>query len=728
MKVLLFFPPQADPQHPYSSLPALKAYLNSEGYGDVVCRDLNIEAYDQWLLTPTRLERARVKAARRFEALDELPALQGEQIEEYNLLNQAVMSADYVIRHIEEAKGVLRDKTQFYDPERYLWALNTINQGLILVCAEFFPTRLKLYGFEMKYSIYSSSEVLQAVRDEAGNPFIELYKQYVLENIGAKQPDLIGISITYPQQVIPGFTLASVIRQAFPGIHITVGGAVLPELKEGLTRNKELYNLVDSFVLQEGEPALLELVRHLESNRPLGGVPNIAYLENDEIVVTGEFFFENLDCLPTPSYEGLPLHRYFSPEPVILQTLSRGCHWGKCKFCVISQATGKQYRIRDIQRVIEDIARLSKQLDTRYFFLADNSVSPRILEAFSDALLANGLDIYWECETRFEAGLTAELCRKAYKAGCRNLIFGFESASPRVLEAMGKGITPKAQEEIIGNCYNAGIGVNLQCFVGYPTETEEEARVTLDFLVENKEMISSIAFGIFSLAKDAPMFRSPAALGMTNLEKPAQNDFSTRYSYDVLRGMNKQEAVALKKSFDPALSEAFPMTFLGIGNDAHTLLLFSKYGKRVFRDIFKGPTASQDAGKGVFQWAWDSRPLLREAVKGLRVNFDLKRIQTLLAKKEPLPPVPALQGEKKYILYNGESAKNVAFNNNVGIRMLLDLLDGEHTIAAIADTLRKTFNTGLEEARKQCMDFIRYLEGIDMVTPADQTVTGGCIS
>jgi len=725
MKIVLFFPPQADPTQPYSSLPALKAYLNLHNYREVIIKDLNIEMYDQWLLTPGYLERAIGCARERFRVLDESPVLSFDSLEEYGVLARAVISADYVIQFIREAKDILRDKIRFYDVKKYLWALRTINQALNLISAQYFPTRLKFYSLKMSYSIASSREVLQAVYDREQNLFIDFYESLVLPWLEKEKPGFIGISMTYPEQIIPGFTLARVIKELYPGIHICIGGAVLPELKEGITRDKVLYSLVDSFVLCEGEPALLALIKCLESGRPFNDVPNLVYFNGNEIIVNREFFLESLDSLPVPCCGDLPLRRYFAPEPVLLLGLSRGCHWGKCKFCVISQATGKTYRTRDMNRVMDDLQILTRELGARFFFLSDNSVSPGVLAGFAHALMQRNIHIAWQCETRLEPALTLDLCRRLYESGCKNLVFGFESAVDRLLELMEKGITRQNQEEILDHCSATGIGVNLQCFIGFPTETREEASQTVKFLSDNKEKITSISFGIFSLARESFIFESPRRYGMEKVQKDRDKNFSTRYDYELASGISKQEALRLKKEFDPLLEEAFPASYLGVGNDAHTLLFITRYGNRVFDEVFKAGELVQDGDEP--DVSLFSRPMCASSIKTMKVKYSLVEIQEILEQNPGPGEKSPIANEDTFVLYNGETGKITCFKNSPHIIAILELLDGRHTVQAIAARIAARYGKDPGKTGKQCLEFIRYLVKIKAATKKIFLATEGTL-
>ena len=51
--------------------------------------------------------------------------------------------------------------------------------------------------------------------------------------------------------------------------------------------------------------------------------------------------------------------------------------------------------------------------------------------------------------------------------------------------------------------------VNLQTFIGFPTETSEEAWTTINYLIENERKILTFGFGCFDLEKDTQSIAIP---------------------------------------------------------------------------------------------------------------------------------------------------------------------------------------------------------------------------
>ena len=118
----------------------------------------------------------------------------------------------------------------------------------------------------------------------------------------------------------------------------------------------------------------------------------------------------------------------------------------------------------------------------------------RELEDFCDRVIGTGLDkwgktIWWGANACVRKEMTSEILVKMEKAGCRFLNFGFESGSENVLKMMNKRFDIQTAENVFRDTTNAGIDVNLYMLIGFPTETEEDFKETLQFFSKNRDHI-----------------------------------------------------------------------------------------------------------------------------------------------------------------------------------------------------------------------------------------------
>ena len=154
--------------------------------------------------------------------------------------------------------------------------------------------------------------------NEKHNPYIEYFREHALPRLMESDPDLIGISLTFPSQAIPTLTLARMIKEWKPEVHITVGGGLLAYVGEKLARRSEVWDVIDTFVMLEGERPLLELCEVVEGKKELADVRNIIYRgEDGQVVKAVQETPLDIKGLPTPEFDGLPLDKYITPELVL---------------------------------------------------------------------------------------------------------------------------------------------------------------------------------------------------------------------------------------------------------------------------------------------------------------------------------------------------------------------------------------------------------------------------
>ena len=558
MKISLLFPPSWHPSQPYLSLPCLTAFLDQAGISDKTQRDLNIEMLDT-ILTKTYGLDVYEKLIAKVKQLEQ--STEGEtgpgSKEHYARVVEALDKFPYLIDQIEPAKASLRSE-EFFDIDRYRECLFLIDRWLEVVSSLYFPTRMTVVDNQLSYSIYSSRDIMKAIKDEQQNPYIELYRNYFLDSILDASPDLIGVSITATSQIIPGLTLCRLIKETNPDTHVTIGGSIFTRLVDNLRRCDRLFEVTDDFIVFEGETALLELVNQLDGNKDYGKVPNLIYRQNGKIVVNQPFYSENLSQHGAPNYDGFPLDQYLAPHTVLPVQFSRGCYYKDCAFCALT-LDHQNFRQKDPLKVVDELEYLSKKYESPYFFFTDECLALSPTRRLCKEMISRGLDFQWTAEFRFEKNLSRELLSLIRDAGCQKIVFGLETYNARMMDFMKKGITQESVDRICSDCVDLGIGVHCYVIVGFPTELEEEALETMNFVVNNTKLHSSYGFScqpcLFDLEKEAPIMSDPSGYGVQRIMRPASEDLSLGFFYEVKEGMTPEQAEKLYQHVYEKISE-----------------------------------------------------------------------------------------------------------------------------------------------------------------------------
>jgi hypothetical protein len=167
-----------------------------------------------------------------------------------------------------------------------------------------------------------------------------------------------------------------------------------------------------------------------------------------------------------------------------------------------------------------------------------------------------------------------ETARALRKSGARNLIFGFESASDTVLARMRKGSNSAAADSSLRSCLEAGIGVNLQCFLGFPGERRQDALMTYSFLRRWVSREVTVSCSIFRLQKGSAVWRDPGSFGVRIVEGRPSRDLAVSFDYEPLRGARWREK--LRSRVAGLVAAAAPQMRTGFG--AHALIFMARSG------------------------------------------------------------------------------------------------------------------------------------------------------
>jgi anaerobic magnesium-protoporphyrin IX monomethyl ester cyclase len=301
----------------------------------------------------------------------------------------------------------------------------------------------------------------------------ELAGQNVIEELNNFNPDIAGITATTP--LAPdAYKVADMCKKM--GILTVMGGVhatVLPE---------EALKHVDIVVKGEGEKAFLKIIN--ENIR--SGIVEAEHIKQlDEIPMPArhlmqmEFYVRSKDRLPETYLDFVP------PKTRVAALLtSRGCPYD-CIFCHNSWK-GLPFRFNSAERVIDEIEHLIKRYRIRaLFFIEDNLfVNKRRFKKICELLIERNLDLIWGGNARVD-NVDMELLRLAKKAKCRQVTFGFESGSQRILDVLRKRTKVEQIRKAIHLCKEAGLRVNGTFIIGNPGETEEDIRLTQKLIREN---------------------------------------------------------------------------------------------------------------------------------------------------------------------------------------------------------------------------------------------------
>ena len=526
-KVMLIFPPDWYPSEPYLSLPTLTAFLRGSGHR-VVQKDMNLEMYD-WFFSEKGLNLISERIPRKHIHFD----------------------ITKLIEKAESAKTIVRSQ-KFYNVDKLEWAMNVFREVTDAISLAYAPAKICMPPMEtdLNYKLFISSDILEAVEDSRVNVYRDVFDHILKPAIEAEEPDVIGISIVLKQQLFSSMTFCAIIKEQFPGIHITIGGNTVTRLRDVLPQTHNMFSLFDTAIMYEGETAFLQLVNAIGTDRDFSTIPNLIFKDSTGIHTSTITSAEDMSTLPPPDFDGLSLEKYFVPDRILPYLSTRGCYWGRCKFCDHGEGYTAGYRAKNIGQIIEDIRHLRDKYQVAHFHFPDESYPPALFKKLTSRLIEADLQIAWSTHLRFEESLLDDrVWGNAEKSGCKFLHMGFESGSERVLKLMGKATTTEVIQQSLEASSGHGVWNHVMGFFGFPGETFEDAKITVRFLEDNKEHVHSIGFGTFDLTKYSPVLKNAKKFGVTYNKNP-EWDLALDYYFTVKEGLGIEDAERVLAEFE----------------------------------------------------------------------------------------------------------------------------------------------------------------------------------
>ena len=268
------------------------------------------------------------------------------------------------------------------------------------------------------------------------------------------EADLVGMTVI-TGNAVRAYELAAVFRQR--GIPVVLGGPHVTLVPGDAQPH------ADSIVVGYAEEEWPRLLRDLA-----GGRLRPRYTQSPGFRLGG---------YPRPDRSLLPRRRYIT-DAVFEAT--RGCVHD-CEFCVVPAAWGRKPFQKPVDEVVADIRaqRTRKAIFVDLNLVADPAYAARLFAA----LVPLGIEWYGLATTLLAAD--RRLLDLAAESGCRGLLMGLESLSPRSLEECGKGFNhPEGYGELVRRLHQRRIALQ-GCFVfGLDGDTPEVFLDTARLAVE----------------------------------------------------------------------------------------------------------------------------------------------------------------------------------------------------------------------------------------------------
>jgi hypothetical protein len=346
---------------------------------------------------------------------------------------------------------------------------------------------------------------------ESDTLFSSLLNSYTLQ-ILASDPELVGFSVLFPEQVPFAAALARTLRESGgkksgTRCRVVMGGAMMSALSV-----QDLLNAVpeiDAVVCGEGEDAVAALCTGV----PFSDIPGLTFRQGDEIRSNPSPRTISLKDLAPPDFSQLPLEAYFNPVPVLPVLFSRGCAWRKCRFCS-HNFSFSSYRRKPVEAFVSELAEYQRTLGVCHFYSADEYILPLDMDAICEEILARGQKISFHILGKPTADCTPGRLALWSAAGCRWIGWGIESGSQRLLDLVNKGTCVRDIQTVLKDSAAAGISnLGLMIF-GLPSSTDLDLEQTLAFLSDVYDSLDGLTASAFVLFDKTHFARNARQYGM----------------------------------------------------------------------------------------------------------------------------------------------------------------------------------------------------------------------
>jgi anaerobic magnesium-protoporphyrin IX monomethyl ester cyclase len=247
----------------------------------------------------------------------------------------------------------------------------------------------------------------------------------------------------------------------------------------------------DFIVFGEGEISLKELLTSHASGAGTESVDGIAYRKNGATVTTKKRnVLTALDTLPPPAWDLVAMDDYKSRWMdrwgyfSLNISTTRGCPF-KCNWCA-KPIYGNRYNVHSPQRVADELQMLQQKYSVDHFWMTDDifGLKPGWIGEFAGIIRQKNLKTRFKIQSRVDLLLQENQVESLAGAGCETVWVGAESGSQKILDAMDKGTKVEQIYEASRLLKKHGVNVAFFLQFGYPGETMEDIRQTIDMVME----------------------------------------------------------------------------------------------------------------------------------------------------------------------------------------------------------------------------------------------------
>ncbi len=312
--------------------------------------------------------------------------------------------------------------------------------------------------------------------------------------------------------------LSKKLKELYPDSFIVFGGihpTALPD--ESLS-----YDHIDAVIRGEGERPLSEFYKLVKDGKPYYNVPGLSYKINGKIIHNDKYpIMDDLSKEPI-----FPYHLFTNKKYDLGFVMSsRGCPFD-CIFCSNRIVTGKRYRFRPANVIVDELEILYNRGIRSVGFLDDNFLvsKSRIYDLINEIKI-RGLDkkMVFSFQARGDS-VNRPILQELFDAGFKSIFFGMETTNPDIMKFLKKGETVEQCVNAVKMAKDIGYHVSATFIYALPTETHKDRLDCVE--LGNKLGIDLIRFNNITPYPGTEMFELAKKEGRLNVVGMYENFIS----------------------------------------------------------------------------------------------------------------------------------------------------------------------------------------------------------
>lgn len=312
----------------------------------------------------------------------------------------------------------------------------------------------------------------------------------------------IGVSAMISYQIISGANFSKKVKE-ISNVPIVWGGWFATSFTEIVLKE----NFVDFIICGQGEIPFREFVISLLEKKDYTRINGLGYKANGQLFINNNDEILDEKSFPLVDFTKIDLNAIVNisgivPEPFrsVNYLASTGCPHN-CSFCCLASVWGRKFYAKEVDVVIDNILYFKKTANiNRISFDDDNFfTNKRFVLDFCSQILAQNIQLEWDASAH--PGSFLKLYSDGdldlfYKAGCRTIRFGSESADEEVLRKINKKLTPEITYDVVRKLKKHKLKPVLYLMVAFPWNPDKDFKSTINMVGKAKLIDSSLEAGI----------------------------------------------------------------------------------------------------------------------------------------------------------------------------------------------------------------------------------------